>query len=286
MKKKTGFIIGILVCSFFLVIAVVACIFLLTRIQSSYTYHLEKAQKYLDQEEYEWALEEFEKANKTEARGKSAYAGMADVYLAMEEYEDAKEIIETGISETSARSLERKMEKMYTEIPEIAELVAKEEAEALEEAQRKAEEEAAFAAAKQALQEQTMKEPATEPTQPVIKEDYYAAATSKSKAEVEEYAGKVKQLFLDHKWSNIAEMIQYPITIDGKTYEQIPDFIKGGFEGSYRNEFMAAMEAEDCMDMYCDSAGIMMANGSVYFTEVYLGGGSTLRIVGISGLTE
>ncbi len=279
MKKNTGLIIGLVVMVVFILLAAVGVGgFFVYRSLNSYEHYLELAEKYLLDEDYEEAIAAYEKAIEIEPMEKDAYLGLAEVYIAMEEYEDALEILEVGYEETSARSLERQIEKLT---PLLEEAAAKEEG-VLQTADSK---DISIQADGVMTAEQ---EETSVAIQSVESQDIepYTAVTAKSAAEVEEYANKVKQLFLQHKWSNLAEMIQYPITVDGKTYYEIPDFIKGNFNNLYTNEFMDALAAEDCMDMSCDASGIFMANGCVTIAEADNNGTLVFRIVGINGLTD
>lgn len=95
---------------------------------------LELAQRYLEDMEYEEAIAAFKKAIAIDPKIEEAYIGLADVYIALEDYEAALSIIEQGYEETQERSLSRKMEKVQEMLPQEANAEAVETQGAEEEA--------------------------------------------------------------------------------------------------------------------------------------------------------
>ena len=243
------------------------------------------------EEEYEQAIAEFERAIAIDPTQKDAYAELADLYIELEEYEDAIEILEEGYEETEAKGLSRKIEV----VKELSASMETEDADGVTKTEVgndftvESDVDKQIPAAETTTGEvaQTVAETASEVGQeaqaaPESSADIYATATSKSKQEVEEFANKVKKLFLEHKWSNLAEMMVYPIEIGGITYSENPDIIKAGFTDKYLESFMEALEAEDCESMYCDSNGIRLGNGEVWIADVDWNGSRQLKIVAIN----
>ncbi|MEE1256221.1 MAG: hypothetical protein UHN47_06885 [Lachnospiraceae bacterium] len=117
-------------------------------------------------------------------------------------------------------------------------------------------------------------------------ENCYAGVTQKSQEEVEEYARQVKELFLNHKWDKIAEMISYPIEINGIVYRTPSEIEHIQLEQNYSEMFMSALGQESCQAMYCDSDGICLGSGEVWIAEVEQNGSKELKIVSINRLMK
>ncbi len=117
----------------------------------------------------------------------------------------------------------------------------------------------------------------------VVDADYYAAATKLTRGEVEEYAKKVRQLFIDHAWAELSEEIFFPVTIGNKTYYNSTEFAETNFESELAETFFIGLEAESCEYMCCIPEGIMLGMGEVWIGEIPSQG---LKIVEINGLVE
>ena len=117
-------------------------------------------------------------------------------------------------------------------------------------------------------------------------ENCYARVTQKSQTEVEEYARQVKELFLSHKWDKIAEMISYPIEINGIVYRTPSEIEHIQLEQNYSEMFMSALKQERCQKMYCDSDGICLGSGEIWIAEVERNGSKELKIVSINRLIK
>ncbi len=111
----------------------------------------------------------------------------------------------------------------------------------------------------------------SEETISAIDDNYYHAATSIPRSEVESYAARIKQLFLEHDWTTISSEISYPITISGTTYNNSTDFLAASdkFEENLKESFFSAIEKEDCTEMFCNWEGIMLGeSGQIWIGEV------------------
>ena len=120
-------------------------------------------------------------------------------------------------------------------------------------------------------------------------EAYYSLATGFSKNETEQYAEKVKQLFLDRRWEALAEEIRFPAMIDGTEVGTKEDFLKLDLENGLNPYFFVELEEETCREMFCNYQGIMMgATGRVWIADVPVGNGSSrgLKIIAVNGLKE
>lgn len=172
---------------------------------------------------------------------------------------------------------------LYTQKEEKTEVAISEEAQI---------EEQLLVANEDTEQEVQTEEPTTVATEEseleidVEAENYYARATQKSQAEVEEYARQVKELFLNHKWDKIAEMISYPIEINGIVYTTPSEIKQMQLEQNYSEMFMSALGQESCQAMYCDSDGICLGSGEIWIAEVEQNGSKELKIVLINRLIK
>ncbi|MBQ6787693.1 MAG: hypothetical protein IJO85_08225 [Lachnospiraceae bacterium] len=265
MKQKKKLAIGIAIEVLFILLLLVF-LFCFYRYTNSYKYHLELAQKYLLEENYEQAIAEYKIAISIDPAQKYAYEELADIYFELEVYNLALEILESGFVETEEKGFTRKAEL-------VKEMYVTAETESVETVEINA---------NTAMQEEEQVNPATdiepEITQPE-QESMYVLVTNKSKEEVEKYAKEIKQLFLERRWNHLAEEISYPIEIDGTTYASSEDFIQADFENKYDIAFIQALEAETCESMYCDSNGIRLGNGEVWSAEVE----NALKVTDIHG---
>lgn len=126
-------------------------------------------------------------------------------------------------------------------------------------------------------------EPDQEDIQPPS-DDFYSAATKFPAYEVERFAGTVRAHILDKNWSSLSELLSYPITIGGTTYNSADEFLADDLDSKLGNEeFFQKLEAETCHEMFCNYEGIMMADGLVWIVEVHIdgefGSNSMLKVV-------
>ena len=119
-------------------------------------------------------------------------------------------------------------------------------------------------------------------------EDYYSVATSLSASEVEQFALDIKNDILTGDWKSLSEKISYPITISGINVIDSEAFQKLDLDGMINPEFVNAVAAESCREMFCNWQGIMMgATGQVWIAGVDNGSGTwELNIIGINGMLE
>ncbi len=119
----------------------------------------------------------------------------------------------------------------------------------------------------------------------------YGVATSICSVEVERYAAQVRQQFLAHDWTTVASEIAYPVTISDITYSSSAAFLEASenFEVDLDEAFFSALEAEDCIEMFCNYQGIMLGEtGQVWIGEVLDENlvSQGLKIIAINGLTN
>jgi tetratricopeptide (TPR) repeat protein len=84
---------------------------------------LDLAEQYLSDMDYEQAIAAYEQALEIEPKCEEAYLGLADIYVTLEDYDNALEILNEGYEQTGADSIAEKIE-------EIQNLLAESETEA------------------------------------------------------------------------------------------------------------------------------------------------------------
>lgn len=120
---------------------------------------------------------------------------------------------------------------------------------------------------------------------------FYRVATGISSVDVERYAAQVRQQFLAHDWTAVASEIAYPVAISGVTYSSSASFLEASenFDGNLDDAFFSALEAEDCVEMFCNYQGIMLGEtGQVWIGEVLDESLASqgLKIIAVNGLTK
>lgn len=112
----------------------------------------------------------------------------------------------------------------------------------------------------------------------------YEIATSKSTWEVERFAKRVKRLILAGNFDELAEIMVFPVRIDETVYMDKAAYMKAEFVKNPRAEFIEALQAESCEDLFCNYSGIMMGSGLCWILEE----GSEsygLKVYAINGIT-
>lgn len=99
----------------------------------------------------------------------------------------------------------------------------------------------------------------------------YTVCTRIPGQEVERFAAEVRQLILDQDWDSLADRLVYPILVNGESlYMDSEEFRKDGtlLDVLLGGEaFRAALEQEDCHEMFCNYQGIMLGDGQVWIGE-------------------
>lgn len=111
---------------------------------------------------------------------------------------------------------------------------------------------------------QTQTAASTEP----VDEDYYSLCTSYSKTEVEQFAKEIREMILTQNWAALADRVRFPFTMGDITCEDKEDFLNIPFDTLLNPDALAALEAEDCTDMFFKFSGIMLGSGEVWISEV------------------
>lgn len=75
--------------------------------------HLDLGQKYLEEQDYEQAIVEFDKAIEIDSMNVEAYKGLADAYIGQGDYDKAVEVLQNGYELTANEELKRKLESLF-----------------------------------------------------------------------------------------------------------------------------------------------------------------------------
>ena len=121
---------------------------------------------------------------------------------------------------------------------------------------------------------------------PETAEDYYSMVTSASAKEVEQFAAGIKEDVLFKDWMSLSEKLVYPIQIGGKMIQSSKEFLDMDIDGMLSPEFVDAIDAETCREMFFNYQGIMMgATGQIWFASVDNGAGQwELKVIALNGL--
>lgn len=119
--------------------------------------------------------------------------------------------------------------------------------------------------------------------------DHYASVTAMDKAQVETVVGfNVRTWYLSENWYAMADMIRYPITINGTELADADAFLGYMIDKTVSESDREAMLEEDFLDMDVDADGIKMGDGEIWLSDPNLGTDAepVLEIVAINGIVD
>ncbi len=119
--------------------------------------------------------------------------------------------------------------------------------------------------------------------------DHYASVTAMDKAKVETVVGfNVRTCYLSENWYAMADMIRYPITINGTELADADAFLGYMIDKTVSESNRDAMLEEDFLDMFVNDQGIMMGDGEIWLSDTNLGTDKepVLEITAINGIVE
>lgn len=119
--------------------------------------------------------------------------------------------------------------------------------------------------------------------------DHYASVTAMDKAEVETVVGfRARTDYLSENWYDMADMIRFPITINGTELADADAFLGYMIDKTVSESQRSAMLEEDFLDMFVNYQGIMMGDGSLWLSDPNVGTDKepVLEIVAINGIVE
>lgn len=131
MKKQSKLLIiivgGILLAA---TIAITAVLMVSGSDGRKYQKHMEAAQKYLDELQYEQAIAEYELAIEIEPNNIEAYQALAELYVQMEDYDSAVAVLNRGIEQTESEKIANYLEEVQRTLEEKQAQITVQESEA------------------------------------------------------------------------------------------------------------------------------------------------------------
>ncbi len=119
--------------------------------------------------------------------------------------------------------------------------------------------------------------------------DHYTGVTAMDKFKVETEVGfAVRTAYLDENWYVLADMIRYPITINGTELADADAFLEYMKDKTVHESDRQAMMDENVLDMFVNGQGICMGSGQVWLNDPnYMTDQEPeLQIIAISGIVE
>jgi hypothetical protein len=119
--------------------------------------------------------------------------------------------------------------------------------------------------------------------------DHYTGVTAMDKFKVETEVGfAVRTAYLDENWYAMADMIRYPIAINGTELADADAFLDYMKDKTVHESDRQAMMDEDCLDMFVNGQGICMGSGQVWLNDPnYMTDAEPqLQIIAISGIVD
>ena len=119
--------------------------------------------------------------------------------------------------------------------------------------------------------------------------DHYAPVTAMDKFKVETEVGfAVRTAYLEENWYALADMIRYPITINGTELADADTFLEYMKDKTIDESDRAAMMEENFLDMFVNGQGICMGAGEVWLNDPHYMTDEEplLQIIAINGIVS
>ena len=119
--------------------------------------------------------------------------------------------------------------------------------------------------------------------------EHYAPVTAMDKFQVETVVGfNVRTYYLSENWYAMADMIRYPITINGTELTDADAFLGYMIDKTVSESDRDAMMEEDLLDMFVNGQGICMGSGQIWLNDPnYMTDKEpALQIIAISGIVN
>lgn len=98
--------------------------------------------------------------------------------------------------------------------------------------------------------------------------DHYKGVTAMDKFQVETVVGfNVRSYYLSENWYAMADLIRYPITINGTELADADAFLGYMIDKTVSDSDRQAMLEEDFLDMFVNGEGIMMGDGEIWLSD-------------------
>lgn len=106
-----------------------------------------------------------------------------------------------------------------------------------------------------------------EVTEETTAPDFYSGWTARDSAEVEAFAVDVRENIVNGEWEELSEKLSYPITIGVVTYYDREAFLDDSWNDIFTEDFLHAVEQDDCMELPSNENGCSIAEGCVYIFD-------------------
>ncbi len=119
--------------------------------------------------------------------------------------------------------------------------------------------------------------------------EHYAPVTAMDKFQVETVVGfNVRTYYLSENWYAMADMIRYPITINGTELTDADAFLGYMIDKTVSESDRDTMMEEDLLDMFVNGQGICMGSGQIWLNDPnYMTDKEpALQIIAISGIVD
>ena len=119
--------------------------------------------------------------------------------------------------------------------------------------------------------------------------EHYAAVTAMDKAQIETVvAFNVRAAYLREDWFALADMIRYPITVNGTELADADAFLGYMMDKTVSESDREAMLAEEGLDMFVNYQGIMMGDGEIWLSDPNFGTDAepVLEIIAVNGIVD
>ena len=95
----------------------------------------------------------------------------------------------------------------------------------------------------------------------------YSVCSNFDEETVESFAAAVQLAVANEEWADLAELIEYPITIDDIEYNDTESFLKAVDGFGVPHEFKEAILETDTRELFARDIGIMMGNGEIWIND-------------------
>ena len=95
----------------------------------------------------------------------------------------------------------------------------------------------------------------------------YSVCSNFDEETVESFAAAVQLAVANEEWADLAEIIEYPITIDDIEYNDTESFLKAVDGFGVSHEFKEAILETDTRELFARDIGIMMGNGEIWIND-------------------
>lgn len=95
----------------------------------------------------------------------------------------------------------------------------------------------------------------------------YSVCSNFDEETVESFAAAVQLAVANEEWADLAELIEYPITIDDIEYNDTESFLKAVDGFGVAHEFKEAILETDTRELFARDIGIMMGDGEIWIND-------------------